>query len=77
MHEKSGYAIGGVPPLGHRILPVTVLDRDLAGFNQIWAAAGTPNSVFRITPSDLRALTGADFHDVAQSRGLKVEKGAE
>ena len=66
VRERSGYAIGGVPPLGHRTLPVTVLDQDLLGFSGIWAAAGTPNAVFRLTPSDLRILTGADFHDVAQ-----------
>jgi Cys-tRNA(Pro) deacylase len=66
VRERSGYAIGGVPPLGHRTLPVTVLDRDLLGFNEVWAAAGTPNAVFRLTPDDLRALTGAHFHNVAQ-----------
>ena len=67
VRERSGYAIGGVPPLGHRTFPVIVLDQDLVGFNQIWAAAGTPNAVFRLTPSDLQTLTGANFHDVAQS----------
>ena len=66
VRERSGYAIGGVPPLGHRTLPVTVLDQDLLGFSEIWAAAGTPNAVFRLTPSDLQTLTGADFHDVAK-----------
>ena len=66
VRERSGYAIGGVPPLGHRTLPVTVLDQDLLGFNEIWAAAGTPNTVFRLTPSDLQTLTGANFHDVAK-----------
>ena len=66
VRERSGYAIGGVPPLGHRTLPVTVLDQDLLGFSGIWAAAGPPNAGFRLTPSDLRTLTGADFHDGAQ-----------
>ena len=66
VRERSGYAIGGVP-LGHRSLPVTVLDQDLVVFNEIWATAGTPNAVFRLTPSDLQILTGADFHDVARS----------
>ena len=66
VRERSGYAIGGVPPVGHRTLPVTVLDQDLLGFNEVWASAGTPNAVFRLTPDDLRTLTGADFHDVAQ-----------
>ena len=63
----TGFAIGGVPPLGHRITPVTVLDQDLAVFNRIWAAAGTPNAVFRLTPSNLQTLTGANFHNVARS----------
>jgi len=65
VRERSGYAIGGVPPVGHRTLPVTVLDQDLLGFNDVWASAGTPNAVFRLTPSDLRILTGANFYDVA------------
>ena len=68
VREQSGYTIGGVPPLGHRILPITVLDQDLLGFKEIWAAAGTLNAVFCLSPSDLQTLTGADFHDVAQSR---------
>ena len=67
VRERSGYAIGGVPPLGHQSSPVTVLDQDLEVFNEIWAAAGAPNAVFRLTPGNLRTLTGADFHDVARS----------
>ena len=69
VRERTGYAIGGVPPLGHRSLPITVLDQDLVIFDEIWAAAGTPNAVFRLTPSDLQTLTGADFHDVAWREG--------
>jgi prolyl-tRNA editing enzyme YbaK/EbsC (Cys-tRNA(Pro) deacylase) len=67
VRERSGYIIGGVPPLGHRFVPVTLLDKNLTAFSEIWAAAGTPNAVFRLTPWDLRNLTGADFHDVARS----------
>ena len=67
VRERSGYAIGGVPPLGHWSLSVSVLDQDLAVFNEIWAAAGTLNAVFRLTPSYFQTLIGADFHDVAQS----------
>ena len=67
VREQSGYAIGGVPPLGHWSDPITVLDRDLTAFDEIWAAAGTPNSVFRLSPGDLKTLTGAEFHDVAES----------
>ena len=66
VRERSGYAIGGGPPLGHQSIPVTVLDQDLVVFKEIWAAAGRPNAVFRLSPSDLQTLTGADFHDVAK-----------
>ena len=69
VRERSGYAIGGVPPVGHRTLPVTVLDQDLLGFHEVGAVAGPPNAVFRLTLGDLRTLTGADFHDVAQLEG--------
>ena len=73
VRERTGYAIGGVPPLGHQSPPITVLDQDLSAFKEIWAAAGTPNAVFRLTPRDLQVLTGANFHDVAQSRELNSE----
>lgn len=46
--EATGYSIGGVPPLGHRN-PVTLfVDEDLLGFDEVWAAAGTPHAVFKI-----------------------------
>lgn len=68
VRDRSGYSIGGVPPFGHRSTPVTVLDQDLAVFEDIWAAAGTPNAVFRLTPKELRILTEAEFQDIAQLR---------
>ncbi len=58
VRERTGFAIGGVPPLGHAERLRTFIDRDLLGFAEIWAAAGTPNAVFRLTPADLVALTG-------------------
>ena len=58
VREATGYAIGGVPPVGHKMPPVTLIDEALMAFDNIWAAAGTPNSVFRLTPTDLVALTG-------------------
>lgn len=64
--KKIGYAIGGVPPAGHKTPVQMFLDKDLQAFEQIWAAAGTPFSVFRLAPDELPALTGADWHDVAQ-----------
>ena len=58
VRARTGFAIGGVPPLGHAQRPVTVIDADLMRWDEIWAAGGTPNSLFRLTPSDLVALTG-------------------
>jgi Cys-tRNA(Pro) deacylase len=53
VRQATGFSIGGVPPVGHQAqLPVYV-DADLLQFDQVWAAAGTPNSVFSIAPHDL------------------------
>jgi Cys-tRNA(Pro) deacylase len=53
VRQATGFAIGGVPPVGFdEALPVYV-DADLLQYDQVWAAAGTPNSVFAITPNDL------------------------
>lgn len=58
VRESTGFVIGGVPPVGH-IEPVrTFIDEDLFSFEEIWAAAGTPNAVFRLTPQALEAMTG-------------------
>lgn len=58
VREKTGFAIGGVPPLGHAAPLSTFIDEALDAFETIWAAAGTPNAVFRVTPADLLRLTG-------------------
>ncbi|MEW5887698.1 MAG: YbaK/EbsC family protein [Pseudomonadota bacterium] len=59
VREKTGFAIGGVAPVG-QAGPVTVLiDEDLLALDPIWAAAGTPNSVFRLSPADLRRIPAA------------------
>ena len=55
---RTGFAIGGVPPLGHTERAVTVIDADLLRWEEIWAAGGTPNAIFRLSPSDLVAMTG-------------------
>jgi len=60
----TGYAIGGVPPLGHATQLRVVMDRDLDAYPQIWAAAGTPRAVFPTTPADLARLTGAETLEV-------------
>jgi len=59
VRQRTGFVIGGVAPVGHREPPVTFIDEDLLAYREIWAAAGTPNAVFRLTPQDLLALTGA------------------
>ena len=66
VREATGFAIGGVPPLGHDRPLVTLIDEDLLGFEEVWAAAGTPNAVFRLSPSDLSDLTGGRIGDLKQ-----------
>jgi len=53
----TGFAIGGVPPLGHNQKIETYLDQDLHQYQVVWAAAGTPNAIFELTPSDLQKMT--------------------
>lgn len=54
----TGFAIGGVPPVGHAQKMETYLDEDFQQFQTIWAAAGTPNAIFELTTSDLQKMTG-------------------
>ena len=64
--QKTGYEVGGVPPFGHTN-PVTVLmDEDLMKYDLVWGAAGTPKTVFPITPEDLREISNATVEDVKQ-----------
>lgn len=60
----TGFSIGGVAPLAHTHEPVTLIDRELFRFDEIWAAAGHPNGVFKLSPQQLVALTGAPVDDV-------------
>ena len=53
----TGFAIGGVPPIGHVEKIETYLDEDLQQYLVVWAAAGTPNAIFELTPSDLQEMT--------------------
>lgn len=66
VREATGFAIGGVPPLGHDRPLVTLIDEDLLAFEEVWAAAGTPNAVFRLSPKDLGDLTGGRIGDLKQ-----------
>ena len=63
---KTGYSIGGVSPVAHATPPVTLIDRELFRFDEIWAAAGHPHGVFKLKPQDLERLTGAPVADVVQ-----------
>lgn len=64
---KTGYSIGGVSPVAHAQPPVTLIDRELFRFDEIWAAAGHPHGVFKLHPRDLERLTGAPVADVVQA----------
>lgn len=59
VRSATGYAIGGVPPFGHRQQLRTWLDPHLLTFDEVWAAAGTPRHVFPVAPDRLLELTGA------------------
>lgn len=65
VRERTGFVIGGVPPLGHSEPLRTFIDRDLLAFDDIWAAAGTPRAVFRLSPDDLVSMTGGEVVEIA------------
>ncbi len=67
VRAATGFSIGGVPPVGHAIPLPTYLDRDLLQYQRVWAAAGTPNAVFPITPDELQRITGAIVADLASA----------
>lgn len=64
---RTGFTIGGVAPVAHAQATITLIDRELFRFDEIWAAAGHPNGVFRLSPDQLVALTGAPVCDVTPS----------
>ncbi len=63
--NRTGFVIGGVPPVGHAEHLVTFIDEDLFHYAEIWAAAGNPHAVFRLKPGDLLRLTGGEVLKVA------------
>lgn len=65
VRAATGYAIGGTAPFGHPSELTILADRDLLAFDTVWAAAGTPDSVFPLTPDELVRATGATVADVA------------
>ena len=66
VREMTGFAIGGVPPLGHREPLTTLVDQDLLDWPQLWAAAGAPNALFPLTPEELLRITGGTPAEVAE-----------
>lgn len=58
VRQRTGFVIGGVPPVGHLEPLETFIDADLMHYEEIWAAAGTPHAVFKLTPADLVKMTG-------------------
>ena len=64
VREKTGFAIGGVPPVGHNQPIETYIDKDLLGYDELWAAAGTPHAVFSLTPNDLQKISSGEVIDI-------------
>jgi prolyl-tRNA editing enzyme YbaK/EbsC (Cys-tRNA(Pro) deacylase) len=58
VRKHAGFVIGGVPPIGHLEKPEIFVDEDLLKYEEIWAAAGSPNAVFKLAPSELIKMTG-------------------
>lgn len=67
VRAETGFAIGGIPPLGHARPLTTVIDERLLALGAIWAAAGHPHAVFQLTPAELVAMTGGRVADVART----------
>jgi len=61
----TGYAIGGIPPLAHAQQLMTFVDRDLARYDVVYAAGGTPHAMFPIPPDRLIEVSGGTVADVA------------
>ncbi len=68
VRERTGYPIGGVPPFPHIEGVVALVDASIERFQQVWAAGGAPNLVFRMQPKDLVRLAGGSTVDVSESK---------
>lgn len=66
--ERVGFAIGGVPPVGHNEKITTFLDPSLMNYEWIWAAAGTPFAVFRLSSLEIQKMTDGEFVDLAAAK---------
>jgi prolyl-tRNA editing enzyme YbaK/EbsC (Cys-tRNA(Pro) deacylase) len=73
-HDLTGFAIGGIPPIGH-LRPVRVImDPDLGRYPVVWAAAGLSTAVFRVPPGTLRILSNATVAPIAEDRAVAVRE---
>jgi len=66
VRQATGFAIGGVPPVAHAARLRCLLDQSLKRYAEIWAAAGTPESVFRTSPAQLQQITAGEWLELAQ-----------
>ena len=66
VREVTGYAIGGIPPVGHAQKLDAIIDAHLLTLEGLWAAAGHPNSLFKLTPDELVRMTGGRVAEVAR-----------
>jgi len=66
VRDATGFAIGGVSPVGHLAPPIILLDADLMALDPVWAAAGSPTHVFRTSPVELLRITGAKVAEVKE-----------
>ncbi len=64
VREQTGFAIGGVPPVGHFHWLPAYIDEDLLQYEEVWAAAGTPHAVFKLDPRELPRITGGTIIQV-------------
>jgi prolyl-tRNA editing enzyme YbaK/EbsC (Cys-tRNA(Pro) deacylase) len=64
VRQRTGFVIGGVPPVGHAEPLLTFVDQDLLRYEVIWAAAGTPHAVFRLSPADLLKIAAGQVLDI-------------
>lgn len=65
--KHTGFAIGGVPPIGYELEITPLIDEDLMQYLEIWSAAGTPHSVFCLSPKDLLLITDGRITDIKKS----------
>src|SRR6185369_2431042 len=75
VREMTGFAIGGVAPVAHLQAMESYIDQDLLSYSELWAAAGTPNAVFRLTPADLTRLSSGRVVGITLSacfRGVRA-----